>query len=178
MPISMSRSRRYATQVREHHVDGKCHSRSSTGRGCDRQTGKDVLNGLLRMFTDTLIDARHYGYRVSKLVTAGMPTTFDHVLPIDVVVEHLLTAPLQAPLLLQVELASVLRVAEITEIENRASNDATLRHALPVGWQWGDRPDARYKHVGINLEDAEREIDARIQSFIWSSFPGAGSPGT
>jgi len=139
--------------------------------GCDRQTGKDVLNGLIRTFTDTLVDDRHYGYRVSKLVVYGSASTFDHVLPVDVVVEHLLTAPLQPPLALEVELASSLRIAEIADVENQALNGAGLRCTMPAGWRWGDDPYARYKRVGISLEDGEREIDARIQAFIKSTFP-------
>jgi hypothetical protein len=138
---------------------------------CDRQTGKDVLNKLIRIFTDELVDGRHHGYRVSKLVTAATPFTFDHVVPVDVVVEHLLTAPLQPPLLLHVELASTLRVTQITKVEEGFLNASGLKQEMPAGWSWGDPWDARYKHVGIELEPGEREIDAAIQGFIKSTFP-------
>lgn len=137
---------------------------------CDRQTGKDVLNNLIRMFTDELVDEHYFGYRVSAGVAAAVSTKFDHVVPVDVIVEFLLATQLEPPLAREIDLRETIRVAQITEVEHNNLATIHLKQMMPTSWKWGDDPYERYNVAGIFLLPGEREIDAGIRAFISSTI--------
>ena len=137
---------------------------------CDRQTGKDVLNNLIRMFTDELVDGRYFGYRVSGGVATALSTRFDHIVPVDVIVEFLLATRLEPPLAREIELRETIRIAQITEVEHNYLATIHLKQMMPAYWKWGDDPYERYNVAGILLLPGEREIDARIGAFISSTI--------
>lgn len=74
--------------------------------------------------------------------------TYDHVIPIGVVVAKLLELQ-PDPASVQAFLREYVRTCWITREENTRLEGAGLRQSMPEGWAWGADPLERYRKVGI-----------------------------
>lgn len=160
---------------------------------CDLQTCKDVLNKLLRMHTDELIDGidgrNHYGYTYSKNAAAAIKLkekqrlVRDHAVPIDAIVNLLIaknepSVPCiqsKETISMRIELESYLRVVVVTKAEDNLLTRSGLKSIMPEGWPEEGSPYARYREVGIEIEQTVSESQWALERIRKVARASAGS---
>lgn len=87
--------------------------------------------------------------------------TVDHAIPVSILFDPFWHA--ETPDAMRAVIDAYV-VAVITKDENNLLNAAGLRQAMPIGWQFGCDPRARWNAVGIDVSDADgasRSVQAK-----------------
>jgi len=86
--------------------------------------------------------------KIDRSDWTGQTVTVEHAVPITVLYDVFMAANTHA---LMDAVLRAYNVAVVTREEDRRLRMAGLSRSMPVGWQWGDDPYARWHAVGISV---------------------------
>jgi hypothetical protein len=108
-----------------------------------------LSEGALARLTQQGVDLSRT-YKRSRFYGKSSAFMYEHTMPASIVREQLLAVqPVRAEV--EVVLAAAGPVAMVLREEDDRLRLQGLRSSMPVGWQWGDDPLARYHAAGLEI---------------------------